>query len=129
MKSILSLLKAGILLLMLSSVALSQKLVYAEINNPGCHRKLGIIIVPKGKVATDFYLEGVRAGVECRSGNPINRASFSIANQDYVFVYKSPINPKQGKLNITLPAGKYYLYVSGGNGARVELLYSIKSAK
>jgi hypothetical protein len=106
--------------------------VTAQITNQ-CSPKNGVIVVPAGKTASGFVLEGLGNGVKCRGGGASDHKGWGIKTTNERRVYRwsqfKSNKPSEtgGPLNtLRLPAGTYTVFVDGGKGAMVKVRFNIQ---
>ena len=133
-------------------VSAAEKTAESKITGKSCDRDAGKITVPSGNYATDFDIVGeLKSGVECVSRDDIEYVGFHIydysVNYDGAHYYndndqesglfwyhqdKSTGKVTSGPHGLTLsrlslPPGKYYMLVDGGDGAKAKISYELSS--
>ena len=134
MKKFFGLMFLAVLALSLSWVGFSwaQNVATAQITN-SCVPQNGTLVVPAGKTASGFRVEGLGNGYKCRgAGSPDSRgwgiktASGSRVYSWSRFKSKKPYESGGPLSSLRLAAGTYYVYVDGGKGALVKIAYTLR---
>jgi hypothetical protein len=136
MKNIMLLACVAVLGILLAGVGQAVSLRAAVDNT--CVPDPGSIVVPSGKTATNFALQGLSAGVNCYTGVAIKDKGWFIALGDadgtrayeysyYVDQYgEGKKDEPYGPLSaLSLNPGNYVVYVDGGKGAFVSADYDL----
>ena len=123
---------AAFLLIFCTASSAWCETVVAQITNQ-CSPKNGVIVVPAGKTASGFVLEGLGNGVKCRGAGAPDLKGWGIKSTDQRKVYhwsrfkSNKPSETGGPLNmLRLPAGTYTVFVDGGKGALVKVLFNIQ---
>lgn len=111
---------AAALSLALMGTAHAEKVSASIVAN--CLPQWGHLVVPAGQTAVNFQVTSLGAGTTCGPApSAISQRGWGIS-QNGGQIYRSDM-PLGG---LTLSAGAYEVYVDGGQGAVVEVVYSLR---
>ena len=97
-----------------------------------CRSRPAKIVVPRGRRAVGFRLRGLSNGYKCVVGGKPNGRGLSIKQRGRLFYRyfqwknQRPVQRPVRLSKLQLGPGTYWMYVSGGRGARAVVTYTIR---